>query len=721
MQRTNWKRFLAALMALLLFVADAPAILAEAADKETIATEQSVSGSDVVEEELLPQMAAENSETEALELSLDETIAVDISANLLQKGGFLKDTSVGEDGIYDEELEQYLAADDKTLKNAKAVIMAAYDDFETQCDLSKFKLTANELNGVISDILNTEPKYFYVNGQYYYTYNSYTGYVIGLSNIIYDYSEKQATKMLAAYEAAVEKALSGASMDWSDMEKALYINDYLARNCEYDTSYSNYTAYDALVNQVAVCQGYALACLELADRLGLTCEVVTSDSLWHAWNMIQVNGEYYHLDVTWNDPVNDYIGRANHIYLMKSKDYFCSEEAGHMKEDDWVVTGGLTGADASDTSYDNFFWNISDTGFDYIDGYWYGFDGQETITKYSCDGTSFYAEEYLVDIADTWYVTGTESYYQIKFPGFGSYNGILYISVPDAIFSYNLSTDDLIAEYVQTEEENAEGSIYGMYVNPEGKIYFQRGLSYNEPGKIYGLVDGCVEYTITYQLDGGTNHKLNPGAYTQNSQTIVLKNPTRTGYTFGGWYLDSAYKNKVTQIGQGSTGNLTLYAKWKVNKYNIKFAGNGATGGKMTNLTNRKYGTSYKLTANKFERKGYTFKNWNTKKNGKGKTYKDKASVKNLASANGKTVTLYAQWKKESYKITYKLNGGTNKSSNPKKYNVTTKTIILKEPTRKGYIFKGWYKDSKFKKRVKQIKKGSTGNITLYAKWEKKK
>lgn len=653
-------------------------------------------------------------------VSAGDTVDMDISDNLLQKGGFLEESSGGEDGLYDEKLEQYLGASDKTLKNAKAVIMETFDSFETGCDLSGFLLTVDEMHALIVEILNTEPRYFYVSGRYSYTY-TYTGFAVRLFAIEYDYTESQAKKMLAAYDAAVKKAVSGASTDWSDMEKALYINDYLARNCEYDTTLSKFTAYDVLVNRVAVCQGYALACMELAKQLGLTCEVVTSDSMWHAWNMIEVNGEYYQLDVTWNDPVEDLTGRVDHMYLMKSTDYFWSKEAGHAAEDDWVVTGGLTAADASDTSYDNYFWNLSETGFDYIDGYWYGFDGLETITKYSCDGTNFNVEEGLVTVGDTWYVTGTNRYYEEKFPGFGAYNGLLYLSVPDKIFSYNPSTGELIAEYIQTEEETAEGSIYGMLVSPEGKISFERKKSYNELGEVYALVDGCVEYSITYQLDGGKNNSGNPKVYTQNSEIIVLKTPTRTGYSFGGWYSDSAYKNKVTRITQGSTGNLTLYAKWTANKYNIKFAGNGATGGKMATLANRKYGTSYKLTANKFKRKGYTFKNWSTQENGKGKTHKNKASVKNLTSINGETVTLYAQWKLDSYKITYKLNGGKNNSSNPKKYTVTTKTITLKKPTKKGYVFKGWYKDKKFKKQVKKITKGSTGNITLYASWEKKK
>ena len=61
--------------------------------------------------------------------------------------------------------------------------------------------------------------------------------------------------------------------------------------------------------------------------------------------------------------------------------------------------------------------------------------------------------------------------------------------------------------------------------------------------------------------------------------------------------------------------------------------------------------------------------------------------------------------------------GGKNNKKNPKKYSVTTKTITLKAATRKGYKFAGWYRDKKLKRRVKKIRKGSTGKVTLYAKW----
>ncbi len=153
-------------------------------------------------------------------------------------------------------------------------------------------------------------------------------------------------------------------------------------------------------------------------------------------------------------------------------------------------------------------------------------------------------------------------------------------------------------------------------------------------------------YKITYKLNSGKNSSSNPATYTVTTSTIKLKNPTRTGYTFGGWYTSSNYKTKITEIKKGSTGNKTVYAKWTPNKYTIAFKGNGSTSGKMSSMTSRKYGTSYKLTSNTFKKKGYTFVGWNTKANGKGKSYKNKASVKNLTSKNGGKVTLYAQWKK---------------------------------------------------------------------------
>lgn len=72
-----------------------------------------------------------------------------------------------------------------------------------------------------------------------------------------------------------------------------------------------------------------------------------------------------------------------------------------------------------------------------------------------------------------------------------------------------------------------------------------------------------VEFTIEYVLDGGENDSENPSSYNIESEDIVLKNPTKTGYRFTGWYDAEAGGNSVTVISKGSTGNVVLYARYE--------------------------------------------------------------------------------------------------------------------------------------------------------------
>ena len=69
-------------------------------------------------------------------------------------------------------------------------------------------------------------------------------------------------------------------------------------------------------------------------------------------------------------------------------------------------------------------------------------------------------------------------------------------------------------------------------------------------------------FDIVYELDGGTNHADNPKKYSTDKLPVELKDPEKTGFDFKGWYKDKDFKNKVEKIGKGTTGKLTLYAKW---------------------------------------------------------------------------------------------------------------------------------------------------------------
>ena len=86
------------------------------------------------------------------------------------------------------------------------------------------------------------------------------------------------------------------------------------------------------------------------------------------------------------------------------------------------------------------------------------------------------------------------------------------------------------------------------------------------------------DYTITYvNVDGATNE--NPASYNVETETITLKDPAKAGYTFEGWYMAEDFTgNAVTEIVQGTTGNITLYAKWE----QIPFTTVMVEGGKCT-------------------------------------------------------------------------------------------------------------------------------------------
>ncbi|MGN0437422.1 MAG: InlB B-repeat-containing protein [Lachnospiraceae bacterium] len=230
-----------------------------------------------------------------------------------------------------------------------------------------------------------------------------------------------------------------------------------------------------------------------------------------------------------------------------------------------------------------------------------------------------------------------------------------------------------------------------------------------------------TKYKIVYKLNGGTNHTGNPTAYTMKTATFSFKKPVRKGYTFVGWYKDSKFTAPITGIKQGTTGNKTLYAKWKANKYNIKFNANGGTG-TMSNQVFVYGDIQRPLTLNKFTKTGYTFVGWATSTTNAANQvvkFKNGQKINNLSTVSGKTINLYAVWIKNttSFRIIYNLDGGTNHSLNPNSYKVTSPTITLYAPMKEGYAFAGWYSDANFKNKVTCITKGSFGPKTLYAKW----
>lgn len=229
-------------------------------------------------------------------------------------------------------------------------------------------------------------------------------------------------------------------------------------------------------------------------------------------------------------------------------------------------------------------------------------------------------------------------------------------------------------------------------------------------------------YDIKFDGNGATNGSMNNESMTYGAAKALNANSySRTGYTFKGWstsktatsatYTDKQSVNNLTTT---NGGTVTLYAVWAANSYNIKFDGNGATSGSMNNES-MTYGTAKALSTNAYTKNGYTFTGWNTKANGSGTAYANKASVNNLATSG--TATLYAQWSANSYSLAFNANGGScTEGSRTVKYD--TQYGTLPNAARTGYTFDGWYTSATGGTKVSSTTvMKSTAKVVLYAHW----
>jgi len=130
---------------------------------------------------------------------------------------------------------------------------------------------------------------------------------------------------------------------------------------------------------------------------------------------------------------------------------------------------------------------------------------------------------------------------------------------------------------------------------------------------------------------------------------VRLPLPTKTGYTFLGWYNGNWKLISAGNTSYTPTSSETLTARWSAKQYTIYYNANGGTGSMST--TTATYDQSATLRSNNFSRVGWTFLGWSTNKNATSPDYSNAASVKNLTGNN--SVTLYAVWSlKTSYTYT---------------------------------------------------------------------
>ncbi len=235
-------------------------------------------------------------------------------------------------------------------------------------------------------------------------------------------------------------------------------------------------------------------------------------------------------------------------------------------------------------------------------------------------------------------------------------------------------------------------------------------------------VDAVKTYAITYKDVGGTEfsgvHGDNyPLTYTTKSITKLV-NPSKTGYTFNGWYLaQDGSGTAITEIdGSTHSGELVLYAKWTVNTYTISYkdVGNTTFTGTHGNGYPIKYTYGKETTLVNPSKTGYTFSGWYLAQDGSGN------AVTKISSTQTGNIVLYAKWSVNSYIVTYDYatNGGSEATKTSASVNYNANIDLTPTATKSNWTFVGWNTNKDATSGLSTLKMG-TSNITLYAIYKK--
>ena len=255
---------------------------------------------------------------------------------------------------------------------------------------------------------------------------------------------------------------------------------------------------------------------------------------------------------------------------------------------------------------------------------------------------------------------------------------------------------------------------------------------YADQAKVQNLVvtqDGVLNlyavwtaqsYTVSFDANGGSTTTASKEV-TYGSTYGTLPTATRIGYDFVGWYTEKEAGTAIIADNTVSiTGDTTLYAHWTAKQFTVSFDTNKGSGSSIptaVNSINVTYDGSYgnlPVTG----RTGYDFAGWYTASSGGTKVTAD---TKVTLTADQ---TLYAQWTANTYKVTFKANGGSFADSTTERSVTQTYDSNYKlpgeTPTRAGYAFEGWYTSSTAGDQIAATTKMTTaGTQTLYAQWSK--
>ncbi|MBU3180995.1 SpoIID/LytB domain-containing protein [Clostridium psychrophilum] len=294
-----------------------------------------------------------------------------------------------------------------------------------------------------------------------------------------------------------------------------------------------------------------------------------------------------------------------------------------------------------------------------------------------------------------------DQYGTLYYRSYGKDSARTFLGLESAL--YNVTYDAVTDIYTF----NGKGNGHGVGMSQIGaKHRASAGQSFETILKFYydgtTIINAASDYAVSFDSQGG--NAVSSKIVSYNSVIATPVAPAKTGYTFGGWYKESKGANAWNFTNNSVTSNTILYAKWTANKYTVSF---NSQGGKAVSSKIVSY-NSVIATPVAPTKTGYTFAGW----------YKQVGCSTAWNFATDKVAantTLYAKWTMNKCTVTFNSQGGKAVSSKIVNYNGLITTPVA--PTKAGYTFAGWYKQtgclSVWNFKADKV----TTNTILYAKW----
>lgn len=225
------------------------------------------------------------------------------------------------------------SAKSPTTATPSLLLMEGLTDCLESIDLRDASLPVSELGRLYQEVLLSNPELFHVAPRLSYGYTEEAVNGIPTRTVTYLYpvytmTGQELTAARTLYRNTVTSILADmestfGALPRTEADTVLYLHDELARRYAYDTrpeAQANADAYTFFREGVGICQAYALAFLALARGAGLDAHIVVSDAMDHAWNHVRVEGAWYHVDVTRDDPIPAEGGSptVTHTRLLRS-------------------------------------------------------------------------------------------------------------------------------------------------------------------------------------------------------------------------------------------------------------------------------------------------------------------------------------------------------------------------------------------------------------------